>query len=129
MTEGLISEEVRAFIAEHIQSVEQLEVLLLLHADPTKEWSAEAVSQEIRSDPVSVAHRLTDLYSRGLLTVKEGFRLLYRYSPHTKQMERTVTALAQAYTLHRIKVIDLIYSGPRNKLLLFADAFKLKKDG
>jgi len=119
---------VKAFIAEHIHSVEQLEVLLLLRTDPSKEWSAEAVSREIRSNPTSAAHRLSGLYAHGLLEVRQDSEPLYRYSPRTKELEKSVTMLAHAYTLYRVKIVELIYSRPKDRLLTFADAFRLKKE-
>ena len=46
---SVFPEAVRSFILEHINSVEQLEVLLLLKNQPDREWTAEAVSQAVYS--------------------------------------------------------------------------------
>src|SRR5688572_27525821 len=50
-----IPEDVRRFLLQCIDSVEQLEVLLLLHRDPGKVWSTEAVAQALYSNPDSIA--------------------------------------------------------------------------
>ncbi len=65
-----ISRAVEQFIHDNINSVEQLEVLLLLAADPQREWTATRVSQELRIQPESAANRLADLHSRGILDSK-----------------------------------------------------------
>src|SRR5690606_17703063 len=46
-----ISPEVRAFIAGQIESVVQLEMLLLLHTDPMRAWSPDELAKELRIEP------------------------------------------------------------------------------
>lgn len=123
-----ISEELRRFIAENIDSVELLEVLLLLRSNTKKEWSAENVSREIRSNPTSVYIRLSHLCARGLLSLRELPTPLYRYSPRTEELDQTVAGLAKAYAERQTRVIELIYSKQTDALRNFSDAFKLKKD-
>lgn len=128
MVDNPISEEVRRFISEYIDSVELLEVLLLLRRDPTREWSAETVSREIRSNPTSVTTRLNNLRSRGLLSVREAPAPLYRYQPKTGELDLAIKGLAEAYAERQARVIDLIFSKPIDILRHFSDAFKFKKD-
>lgn len=128
MADDPISEEVRRFISEYIDSVELLEVLLLLRRDPKREWSADAVSREIRSNPTSVMTRLNNLHSRGLLLMSETPTPLYRYQPKTDELDLAIKGLAQAYTERQARVIDLIFSKPIDMLRHFSDAFKFKKD-
>lgn len=127
MEEGKLSPEVRLFIREHIHSVEQLEVLLLLRATG-REWTALAVSQEIRTERSSAEARLKDLESRGFLTRSgEG----YAYKPKTEELGQKVSALASAYAERRYTVINQIFSNPVDRIRTFAEAFELrkKKDG
>lgn len=128
MTNDPISEEVKQFIAERIDSVELLEVLLFLRAKPDREWSAAEVSKELRSSPNSIAKRLENLHARELLFLKEGSPPLYRYSPRTNNLMVAVDQLARAYAISQARVIDLIFSKPIDKLRHFSDAFKLRKD-
>lgn len=128
MTNNPIPEEIRKFIIERIDSVELLEVLLLLRAKPDREWSAQDVSDELRSSPVSIAKRLADLHTHELLFLKEGPPPRYRYNPRTHNLIVTVNQLARAYEISRARVIDLIFSKPTDKLRHFSDAFKLRKE-
>lgn len=128
MADTGLSEEVKTFITEHISSVEQLEVLLLLHREQQR-WSAQEVSQELRIDPASAAERLADLQGRGLLVESAGETTpLYQYQPQKSNLDYTVNDLAKAYQEYRVTVISLIFSKPIDKIRTFADAFKFRKD-
>ena len=128
MTESGLSENVKKFIIDHINSVEQLEVLLLLHSHKQKEWSAREASQELRINQDSAKVRLADLHSRGLLAVRESSDPLYRYQPQKPNFAQTVDDLAKAYPEYRVTVINLIFSKPIDKIRTFADAFKFRED-
>lgn len=123
-----ISDELRRFIAANIDSVELLEVLLLLRSDATREWSADAVSREIRSNPTSVTTRLNDLRTRGLLSMRELPTPLYCYDPRTEELDRAVHGLAEAYAERHARIIELIFSKQTDALRNFSDAFKFKRD-
>lgn len=123
-----ISENVRRFIAVYIDSVELLEVLLLLRINAKREWSADSVSREIRSNPTSVTTRLNDLCARGFLSMKEGTPPLYRYDPRTDELDSAVKGLAEAYAERHARVIELIFSKQTDALRNFSDAFKFKQD-
>jgi hypothetical protein len=123
-----IPDEVARFVTKHIDSVEQLEVLLLLSGSSDRQWSAAGVAQELRIAPESAAYRLTDLAARGLLETDGGTEPLYRYRPRSGVADQAVSGLAQAYRERRVSIINLIFSKPLDKIQTFADAFKLRKD-
>lgn len=118
---------VRELIQQHIDSVEQLEVLLLLHDQPDRDWSAAEVSGELRTNERSTATRLADLTARGL--VAEGAtRELYRYAPRTHDLNAAVGGLAREYAVRRVSVITLIFAKPLDRIRSFADAFRFRRD-
>ena len=126
MGEDDIPPEVRAFLARHIESVLQLEVLLLLRAHADHVWTADAVSREFRIDPTWTAEQLANLAAHGILGREESAG--YRYAPATAEMEGAVSATADAYATHRVTLIGLIFSKPPSPIRSFADAFRLRKD-
>ena len=128
MTQGLISQEVRRFIAEHINSVFQLEVLLLLHGQKDRGWSAEDVDRELGIGVDEAKAQLNDLEARGLLSVEKGASSLYRYSPASEELDRAVSGLAKAYSERRVNVLSSIFSKPVDKVRLFAEAFRIRKN-
>lgn len=123
-----ISQEVRAFIAEHIESVVQLEVLLLLYKNPQQDWTADDIGRELRIDPAWASEQLANLCARGLLICPAAPQPIYRYGPRTPELDRAITDLDKAYTEMRVTVVSLIFSKPVEKIRIFADAFRLRKD-
>lgn len=116
---------VKAFINDHIDSVMQLELLLLLHRTAPKEWSADAIGRELQLDPALVASELANLCAQGLLVVRDETAPVYQYSPRTAAIERGVSGLAKTYATRHVAVISLIYS---KQIRIFADAFRLRRD-
>jgi predicted ArsR family transcriptional regulator len=119
---------VRRFIADHLNSVEQLEVLLLLRSDPQRVWTASEVSSELVSTPDAAALRLADLEEHGLISSEDGPVARYRYGRPSRKLESDVSAVATAYEKRRVKVISEIFSGPATPAESFSDAFRLWRD-
>jgi hypothetical protein len=123
-----IPDNVITFIRDHIESVEQLEILLLLHAQRERDWSAEEVAKALRSSSISAEKRLSQFATLKLLTEKKDSPNRYRFAPATESLGAVVGALAEAYLIRRVTVIDLIFSKPSATLKIFADAFKIRED-
>ncbi len=125
MAAGL-PDDVARFIDEHVHSVEQLEVLLALRAEPEREWTADELSAVVATSPASVSLRLADLGDRGFVargSVPDSFR--YAAPAHTA---RVIDALADCYGRLRVRVISRIFSKPSEGARSFADAFRLRDD-
>ena len=127
MSEADIREDVRRFLAQHIESVVQLEVLLLLHARATSEFSPQQVGTELRIDAAGAAEQLAKLCATGLLDCGGDPNPTYRFhaSPATTD---AVASLARAYNDRRVTIISLIYSRPVDKIRIFTDAFRIRKE-
>lgn len=126
---GDLSEAVRQLIVQHISSVDQLEILLLLKENSARVWTVEDVSQALLTQPEVTATRLSELAHDGLLSVKNVCgKDLYRYHARTAQLEPAVAELARLYPQYRVRIISLIYSKPTDKIRTFADAFRLRKE-
>lgn len=127
---------VQAFVASHIDSVVQLEVLLVFCASPDREWMPESLARELRIDPAWVDNQLARLCQQGLLHRTAETPHSYQYRPQTPALHQAVTDLAKAYADRRVTVISLIYSkppaapsaAPADPLKSFSDAFRLRKD-
>ncbi len=127
MSAGL-PEAVCRLIAEHIDSVEQLEVLLLLWRHPSRGWAPEAVARELRIEPASADKRLEDLERGGFLQCRDRACREYQYAPEPPERDGLVRGLAEGYAERRVTVINLIFSKPVDRIRTFADAFRLRKD-
>lgn len=125
MSNGEITREIERFIHDNINSVEQLEVLLLIAAAPQRGWNALDVSQKLHRQPESVAMRLADLQKRGFLSVEP--EAVYRYACDARQ-NALVEGLGRAYQVRQDAVIALIFTRPADNLRAFSDAFRIRRD-
>jgi predicted transcriptional regulator len=125
-----LSAEVMQFIVLHVASVELLEVLVLMHSEKARDWSAEDIDQRIRSNPASIEKRLQRLRDLGLLRATEAGK--YQFMPRDVQLEGIANSVVQAYQSRRVEVTELIYTKPMKEIMNFANAFKIggkKSDG
>lgn len=122
-----LSPGVQQFLGDPIDSVETLEILLLLRRSPDTFWSSDAVAQQLAIRPQLSARKLADL-EHGKLLVRGKETGAYRYAPAEEARRAAIDELALAYEEQRIVVINAIYSGNVERLRAFADAFRLKKD-
>jgi hypothetical protein len=120
-----IPDDVEQLITSHIDSVEKLEVLLLLHGESDREWSAELVSREIRRNHSSVSRCLRQLAAGKLLRRQGDDR--YLFAPGDAGTASRVALLAQTYATRRVAVVDLIVSNPMDSVTTFADAFRFRR--
>ena len=123
MADDIISEDLREFILRHIDSIAQLEALLLLRKNAGESWRSEKVAQRLYTTEVEASRVLERLCADRLLSCDED---LYRFAEQT-QLREMVERLAQVYTRHLIPVTNLIYAKPR-RLREFSDAFKIRKE-
>lgn len=125
-----LPEDSLQFIHRFVTSVTQMEVLLLVASTrEQREWSVEAVNDELRSGHALMAEVLDNLRHAGLLVASgSGADLRYRYAPDDA-MRRQVDALAALYRERRHSVLSAIYDRPvrsADPIQAFADAFQLR---
>jgi hypothetical protein len=128
VSDAVIPPRVQRFIAAHIDSIEKLEVLLLLRTRADRDWSARDVSQELRITESSATARLEDLTARRLLVKSSTSPASYRYRPASPEDDQDVGELQATYSTRRVSVISFIFSKPLDKVRGFAEAFRLKRD-
>jgi hypothetical protein len=122
-----ISPDVRRFVAERIHSVAQLELLLILHRDPSVEWTAESAGREMRYPTDWAAAQLLAFQRTGLVGSRGGERPTYRYRPRTG-LDRIVDELAETFSRRRTTITALIFSGAGEDVQRFSDAFRLRRE-
>lgn len=125
MCEVRITEELKSFILEKIESIGHLEVLCLLAQEPKKLWTAVDVSRELRTNESMAKGQLDTLLREGFLN--QGPTGAYYYDPVELKSNAIIQQLLEAYRDRRMMVINLIYSKPTEKIRNLAEAFKLRK--
>jgi hypothetical protein len=119
--------ELRQFIAQHVESLAQLEALLLLRQDAQQHWEPAGLSQRLYLTPDTCQAILLDLQRRGFVArAPDGAS--YHYQPPSADADRALAELAMLYQQRRVAVITEIYSKPVTKVQTFADAFRLRRE-
>ncbi|MGH3072434.1 MAG: hypothetical protein ACRDNB_09245 [Gaiellaceae bacterium] len=101
-----VPENVRLFLEAHIESVEQLEALLLLRDERARAWTAAEVSRRLRGSSEAMRFRLGSLATHGLLE-RSGETFTY---VATESEERRVGEVARCFRVRRTAVIAAIFA-------------------
>jgi len=119
-----IPDDVRELILRHIDSIAQLEALLLLRHEAGVGWDASAVAKRLYIAPQIAEEILLRLTSDGFL-INDGGR--FEYQCRSPDLQHMVDKLAHTYASQLIPVTHLIHGRP-SRIREFAEAFKLRKD-
>ena len=116
-------------IRRHLGSILQLDVVLLLHANPARWWSADGVAEELRVGQSAAREALEELGSTNLLDMRIGNDLTYRFAPWQPEAAEFMAEIAAApYAAREVVAQRSVTSAAKR----FADAFRLrspKSDG
>jgi hypothetical protein len=124
MEDAQFSDEFCRFLQTTVPSVDAAELLLRLHRDPARWWSAA----ELTAAPLAeadLARYLETLQARGLIANDPDQRV--QYQPASAVLDSYVRTLAQAYSERPVTLIRVIYALRDSKIRSFADAFKLRR--
>jgi predicted ArsR family transcriptional regulator len=125
MSKPHISEELRAFIKDKIQTVLRLEVLLLLHDQQFRSFTASEIANELGFETEATQDQLTALEAIGLVTQSTTDESQYKYQPVNETLGSTVKQLAAAYSTQRVPILSVILADPSDRTRLFAEAFRI----
>jgi hypothetical protein len=128
LADPAIPETIQRFLADTVESAEELDALMLLHRERERAWTAEALSQALFSVPQSAERTLQRLAARGCAVAAGGEPPAWRYAASGAHDEQ-VAALAQAYRTNRAGVIKHHFARRGDPVRSLANAFRLRKDG
>lgn len=123
MLDGLPA-DVRRLLAKRIESLEQLEVLLVLRRDGVARTCVE-LAHMLGASEDATARALAALAAQGLVAV-DGTR--WSYAPATDALRDDVRALADYYVSRRLDVVNAVSGKALARIRAFADAFRLHRD-
>ena len=121
----VLNAEVRELIARHLDSVESIEILLLLRRSPQTYWGAPAIAEQLGINPDIARAKIEALRSSGMITVGEQTGA-FRYGPPDEQTRSAIDELAALYANRRSSVINEIYSANLGRLRAFSNSFRVK---
>lgn len=112
-----LPDAVRDLITKHIDSAQQVEILVLLGKDPERPWSTDEVARELRIASTACSAWLERFASA---------RLARPTAAGYKHRAGAVDELIRCYSSRRLAVLDVIYGNPQHDP---AEAFGLRQVG
>ena len=125
MSTFVVPDVVRQLIAESIDSVPELEAILLLREHLDADWTVTEVAHRLYVEDRLAAQVLEKLKDRGFFVARDQG---YRYAPARPDLEAAVSELASTYAHRVVAVTDLIHKKPSAGIRDFAEAFRFRKD-
>ena len=129
-----LTPDVQMLLHDHIESYEQLEMLLLMRSDTVGSWTAEMLGERLRMTLSLVLAAIAGLELAGFVEARahEGVKE-YSYLCQSDSVEATISRLAAAYRENPIPIVKLMSANSLERLRTaalrtFADAFILRKD-
>ena len=122
-----IPAHVLRFLEGNIDTVAQLETLLMMSEEPDRSWliadvaSRNYIAEQRATDTLNALHR------RGLVSSVES-PPCFRFDPASDEVRAVVADLAQCYQKNLSRITALIHAKPSASIKEFARAFDLKKD-
>ena len=124
MTQQRISEDLKQFLREQIQTVFRMEVLLLLHRNRTRSFTAADVAHELGFDKDLAQQQLLKLVTLQLVE-SDTEQSSYRYGPANAALSSMVDQLAANYSRQRVPILSVILAKHPDRTRLFSEAFRM----
>lgn len=123
MVDTAIPDDVRDYIIDQIDSIAQLEAVMLLRAQPGESWDVAKISRRLYVSEAEVSEALDRLVDAGTVCFENG---VFSYSPAPGARD-LIERVTDTYRRQLIAVTNLIHSKP-SRIQKFANAFKFRKD-
>lgn len=129
----LLSETVRSLVCDRIHTIEQLEVVLLMAAEPETAWTTDSVAARLEIDPELAESALRRCVETELCRPLAGAQPAYTFAPDLPSAQG-IRELAAVYPRARVEVLMLISACAMERirtaqLHTFAQAFLMRKPG
>lgn len=118
---------VQELIDSRIDSLAMMQVLLLIREQADRRWTFETVRDASSMDEASISGALVKLRQRGFLSVELADDACYRYAA-SGDLAAAVDELRECYRSRPLDLAARVASRPQQRLRLFADAFRLRRD-
>jgi hypothetical protein len=118
-----VPDDIRDFILKHIDSVAQIEALLLIWSSPEERWGLRQIAARIYTSDTEAAKALGGLSAEGLLVCVDGIFSLNKSAENVEMIRK----LQEVYARYLIPVTDVIHSRSSSAPST-AGAFRLPKD-
>jgi hypothetical protein len=119
---------VLAFVADHIRSLEELQLFLALIQSPERWWDASTAARELGIDRVAAGRALDALAAHNLLDIRITGDVRYQFRPGTEALRAAALATEEAYRMNPLAVAQPVTTSGKRGLRDFADAFRIRRN-
>jgi MarR family len=102
-----IPRAVEAFLLKYIDSIPELESLLLVRAEPAMVWQPATLAARLHVDVQAATTVLNALERRGLLSRREAG---FIYAPKSGELDAAIEALTGAYRRLLIPITSIVHA-------------------
>jgi hypothetical protein len=122
-----VPKHVSAFFNEHVASLDELGMLVMLMTSPSKWWNANAAAREVGLPEGPVRRMLDRFASHNLLDIRISDDVRYQFRPGTADLETRAAAAYAFYREHPAVVLQWARMLRRSTIMDFADAFRWRR--
>ena len=121
--------EAEELVERAVDTIYQIEILMLLRRSPDRYWCVEEIAAELRMTFTTVASSVSRLHVNGLLAAGDAnpVAYAYRYEPRSLVLHAGVESLALVYEADPLPVLKAVLNKPPRALRTFSDAFVLRR--
>ncbi len=116
---------VRTFMADRIQSLDELQLLITAMDADERWWDAQSAARELGISTAAARRALDHLASSNLFDIRITADVRYRFRPGTTALQDATELLVKAYHATPVAVINLVAGTSRRGIRDFADAFRI----
>lgn len=115
------------FISEYVDTLEKLDLLVLLIHSADRWWDAPSAAEALGTTSGAARQILEHFATQNLLEIRVTGDVRYRFQPGDSQLEAATREFANTYRTNRLGVLRIV-TGSRHDLRDFADAFRIRRD-
>lgn len=121
-------DQVLRFVTEEIDSVPELEALLLIWQTRPVLWRTTDLAKRLYIVSEQAQTLLKELSRKGLITVVPGEAGAYRYEPGSEQRDLLMAWTEAVYRKEVVRISTLIHTKPSSAVRDFARAFRFTRE-
>jgi transcription initiation factor IIE alpha subunit len=121
-------EEVYRFILNQIDSVPQMEALLLVWESRPKKWAESEIAERLYVSGDVVRNIMQELMRRRLVAADTQSARQYFYESKSEDLDGLIEAVAATYRQDLVRVSTFIHTKTSSAVRDFAKAFKFTKE-
>ena len=121
-------QEVLGFIQEHIDTVPELEALLLLWQHRPNSWKVEDLAQRLYIPLEETRAVLLDLNRKQLISASPDEADTFRYNLDSPKRNDLIRRTEELYRRQVVRISTMIHSKPSSAVRDFARAFRFTKE-